>query len=665
MAKLPTLGAIVIDRVRPTTPGGAGRPKTSVGEALPVSARIFRDGHDLLAGRVRWRRAGAKGWHDVALAPGDDDRWSATITCTEVGVHHVQVEAWTDRFATWRKEVRAKVGAGDDVTLELEEGARILESLRRGVAREDRSRLDEAVAAIRRDGCSLDVRLNAALDDALVPIVEGIPTDGDRTRTRTLEVWCDRARARHSSWYEFFPRSEGGLRGALDRLDAVAEMGFDVVYFPPIHPIGTTARKGPNNTLHAGPDDPGSPWAIGGPDGGHTAVHPDLGTEADLVACVDRARELGMEIALDFALQCSPDHPWVVEHPEWFHHRPDGTIKHAENPPKKYQDIYPIDFWPAEESDRVALWEACRDVLLHWIDVGVRIFRVDNPHTKPVALWEWCIAEIQAEHPDVLFLAEAFTRPAMMSKLAEIGFSQSYTYFTWRHTKAELTDYVTELAHGELADVMRPNFWPNTPDILPKDLRDANRAAFQLRWLLAATLVPNHGLYSGYELCENAPASDTNEEYLFSEKYQITHRDWDRADSLAPFIGKVNAIVSAHPALRQLRDVRFHPVDHADVIAFSKGTLDPDGATDGDCVLVVCTLDPDRTVEATVHLDLAALGLPTWGAYRAHDELTGETYTWDGPSNYVRFDPDQDRVGHVLDLSDPLGTGASATGRGA
>jgi starch synthase (maltosyl-transferring) len=641
-----SLGAIVIDQLRPATPGGSGRPKTSVGEATPVQARIFRDGHDLLAARVSWRKAGGRKWTRSPLEQTVNDIWVGTVTCTEVGPHEVVVEAWTDVFATWRKELRLKVGANQDVTTELEEGARILERFVPACSGKGRSRVEETVATIRDDSATMDVRLNAALDDALVPLVAGIPHEGDLTAAEPISLWVDRERARHSAWYEFFPRSEGGFKGSLDRLDAVAEMGFDVVYFPPIHPIGTTARKGPNNTLDPGPDDVGSPWAIGGPEGGHTAIHPDLGTEEEFVAVVERAKELGMEIALDYALQCSPDHPWVQEHPEWFHHRPDGTIKYAENPPKKYQDIYPINFWPEDESDRVALWEACRDILRHWIDRGVRIFRVDNPHTKPVAFWEWCIADIQAEHPDVLFLAEAFTRPAMMSKLAEIGFSQSYTYFTWRHEKVEITEYVEELAHGPLADVMRPNFWPNTPDILGGVLRHGNRAAFLLRYLLAATLTPNFGVYSGYELRENEPAADTNEEYLFSEKYEVKSRDWDRPDSLAPFMAKVNGIRRAHPALQQLRDIRFHHVDNPNVIAYTKGSR-----ASGDLVLVIVNLDPVRTQEATVHLDLHAVGLPDREPYRARDELTGETYEWQGGANYVRFEPALDRVGHVLDLS--------------
>jgi len=644
--RTPSLGAIVIDQLRPATPGGGGRPKTSVGEATPVQARIFRDGHDLLAARARWRKAGARTWNHSSLAQSENDIWVGTLECTDVGPHEVVVEAWTDVFATWRKELRLKVGADQDVTTELEEGARILERFLPVCSGQGRSRVEDAVAAIRDDASTMDVRLNAALDDALVPLVAGIPHEGDLTASAPIPLWVDRERARHSAWYEFFPRSEGGFKGSLERLDAVAEMGFDVVYFPPIHPIGTTARKGPNNTLTPGPDDPGSPWAIGGPEGGHTAIHPDLGSEEELLAVVDKAKALGMEIALDYALQCSPDHPWVSEHPEWFHHRPDGTIKYAENPPKKYQDIYPINFWPEDEADRVALWEACRDVLIHWIDRGIRIFRVDNPHTKPVAFWEWCIAEVQADHPDVLFLAEAFTRPAMMSKLAEIGFSQSYTYFTWRHGKDELTEYVTDLAHGPLADVMRPNFWPNTPDILGGVLRHGNRAAFLLRYLLAATLTPNYGVYSGYELRENEPASDANEEYLFSEKYEVKSRDWDRPDSLAPFMGKVNRIRRAHPALQQLREIRFHHVDNDQVIAYTKGSR-----ASGDLVLVVVNLDPVHTQEATVHLDLHAVGLPEWEPFTARDELTGESYEWQGGANYVRFEPALDRVGHVLDLS--------------
>lgn len=614
-------------------------PKASVDEPVPASARIFRDGHDLLAGRLRWRAKGARTWNSAWLTDSGNDIWTAELLATSVGQHQFCFEAWTDSFATWRKEIRLKVAVGDDVTTELEEGARILESLLPEAPKASSTRVADAIIAMRRTNCTQDVRLNAALDDALVPLVAGIPVAPDVTRSETRDLWVDRERARHGAWYEFFPRSEGALKGATTRLDAVAEMGFDVVYLPPIHPIGTTARKGRNNTLDPAPDDVGSPWAVGGPAGGHTAIHPDLGDEDDFARLVERAEELDLEIALDYALQCSPDHPWVSEHPEWFHQRPDGSIKYAENPPKKYQDIYPINFWPADDGDRRALWDACRDVLLHWIERGVQIFRVDNPHTKPLAFWEWCIADIHDQHPGVLFLAEAFTRPAMMSKLAEIGFSQSYTYFTWRHGKEELTEYVEELAHGPLADVMRPNFWPNTPDILGGVLREGNEAAFRLRYVLAATLTPNYGVYSGYELLENQPASETNEEYLYSEKYEVKDRDWDEPHSIAPFMTRINEIRRRHPSFTQLRDIHFHHVDNDAIIAYSKGQ-----------VLVVVNLDPDHAQEATVHLDLAELGLAEWGPFPALDELTGDLFEWNGSANYVRLDPYTGQVAHVLAL---------------
>ena len=376
--------------------------------------------------------------------------------------------------------------------------------------------------------------------------MEGVP-DARLSSSAAHPLWVDRPRAGHAAWYELFPRSLGGLKGAIEHLSYVADLGFDVVYLPPIHPIGTTHRKGRGNSLVAGPDDPGSPWAIGGPDGGHDAIDPELGTLADFAAFIDAAEDLGLEVALDYALQCSPDHPWVRDHPEWFVRRPDGSIRYAENPPKKYQDIHPINFWPPDDTDRVALWEACRDVLEHWIGQGVRSFRVDNPHTKPLAFWDWIIRDVHDRHPEVLFLAEAFTAPAMMAKLAEIGFSQSYTYFTWRHEPWELREYVTELTHPPLVEYMRPSFWPNTPDILDDHLRHAPPSAFALRFILAATLVPLYGIYSGYELCENEPADDTTTEYRHSEKYELRARDYKQEPSLAPLIRTVNEIRRNHP----------------------------------------------------------------------------------------------------------------------
>jgi starch synthase (maltosyl-transferring) len=570
-----------------------------------------------------------------------NDRWTGTFTPTEVGRHEMVVEAWRDRFATWRHDVEIKAAVGDDVELELEEGARILESLAAGVGARARRRVLDAVAALRRQSCTLHVRLNAGLDDRVAELVAGVP-DADLT-TVTVPLWVDRPLAAYGAWYELFPRSEGGFADAAKRLTAVAEMGFDVVYLPPIHPIGVTDRKGPNNTLDPGPEDPGSPWAIGSADGGHTAIAPELGTLDDFREFCGEAADLGLEVALDYALQCSPDHPWVSAHPEWFWRRPDGSVRFAENPPKKYQDIYPINFWPEREADRAALWKACRDVLRYWIDQGVRIFRVDNPHTKPMAFWAWLIERIHRDHPDVIFLSEAFTRPKVMAKLAEVGFSQSYTYFTWRTEAWELRSYVEELAYGPTADYMRPNFWPNTPDILSGPLRHGPPAAFLVRYVLAATLVPSYGVYSGYELFENEPASDANEEYLHSEKYELRPRDWARPDTMAPFIATVNAIRHRHPAFRWLRNIRFHGSSNERLLVWTKGHVD-----DGDLVLVVVNLDAHNVQETVLDLDLGSVGLPWQGPFEATDELTSDSYMWDGNRPYVRLDPTHGQVAHII-----------------
>jgi starch synthase (maltosyl-transferring) len=640
---LGVLGRITIDAVRPTTPSGEFPAKAVVGEPVPVAADIFRDGHDLLGARVRWRRVGKAKWQQAPLRSLINDRWEGEMVPGEIGRHEFVVEAWRDRFATWRHDVEIKAAVGDDLDLELEEGARILEALAPGVAARDRKRVLDAVVGLRRTSCSLQVRLNAGLDDRVAGLVAGVP-DADLTATPPRGLWVDRERAGHGAWYELFPRSEGGFAGATKRLAAVADMGFDVVYLPPIHPIGTTARKGPDNALHAGPGDPGSPWAIGSPEGGHTAIAPELGTLADFRRFCAEATDLGMEVALDYALQCSPDHPWVHEHPEWFWRRPDGSIRYAENPPKKYQDIYPINFWPEREADRLALWTACRDVLRYWIDQGVRIFRVDNPHTKPMAFWAWLIDGIRRDSPDVILLSEAFTRPKVMAKLAEVGFTQSYSYFTWRTSAWELREYLHELAYGPTADYMRPNFWPNTPDILSGPLRHGPPAAFLLRFVLAATLVPNYGLYSGYELFENEPASDANEEYRHSEKYEIRRRDWTAADSMAPVITTVNEIRRRHPVFRRIDNITFHGTGGNDAfLVWSKGRVD-----DGDLVLVVVNLDPHTPQETVLDLDLGAMGLPWQGPFRVRDELGGETYTWDGAHPYVRLDPTSSQVAHIV-----------------
>lgn len=615
---------IVIDSVRPATLTRTYPAKAVVGETVVVSADIFREGHDILSARVRWRKAGGRRWVSSSLTHAGNDRWVGSIVPSEIGLYEFVVEAWTGRYASWRHDVLIKKEFGDDVSLELEEGARILEAmtpLRKSVSR--------AVAKLRENALSFNERLRGALSDDVAAFAISKPGK-DLSASPRMQLWVDRPAAMFGAWYEFFPRSEGGFREAIKRLHAVAEMGFDVVYLPPIHPIGLTARKGPNNSVDTLPGDPGSPWAIGSHEGGHTAIHKDLGTFEDFADFLEEASSLGLEVALDYALQCSPDHPWVRDHPEWFNRRPDGTIKYAENPPKKYQDIYPINFWP--DKGREELWDACRDVMRFWIERGVRIFRVDNPHTKPLRFWEWMLGEIRQEYPDVIFLSEAFTRPKMMAKLAEVGFSQSYTYFTWRNAKWELTEYLSELALGPKSDYMRPNFWTNTPDILSGPLRNGPPSAFRLRLVLAATMVPSYGMYSGYEIFENAPLSEHNEEYLDSEKYEIKSRDWSRSDSLAPFLRKINSIRRRHEAFKWLTNVTFHHSDDERVIVFSKRTGD-------DVMLMVVNLDPMETAQTRLWLDLDALSVSENESFEAYDELTDELFEWEGNAQYVKLDP--------------------------
>ncbi|MDQ1444334.1 MAG: hypothetical protein QOI20_798, partial [Acidimicrobiaceae bacterium] len=538
------LERIVIDDIRPRTPTGRYPAKAVIAEPLDITATIFKDGHDLLAARVCWRAADTKTWAEAAMSVESAglDLWSAAIAPTQLGLHEVAVEAWYDEWATIKHKLKAKLDAGQEVDVELAEAALAVERRAAETGMPQRKHLDSVAKALRDDVTTQAERYAALLGPTMDALMAGPLKPEYVTRSDTQQVWVDRTRALFASWYELFPRSYGGLRGVIERLPAIADMGFDIVYLTPIHPTGSTARKGRNNTPQAMPGDVGSVYAIGGPDGGHTDIDPALGTFDDFAALIDAAQSLGMEIALDNALQCSPDHPWVTEHPEWFHRRPDGSIAYAENPPKKYQDIYPLNFWPANDEDRQALWDACLHMFEFWVDKGVRVFRVDNPHTKPVAFWSWLIPQVQSEHPDVIFLSEAFTRPAVMAKLAEIGFSQSYTYFTWRTSKFELTEYLEEIAHSRKADFMRPNFWPNTHDILSGPLRNGPPAAFKTRLVLAATLVPSYGIYSGYELMENEPMSDANEDYMNSEKYEIKHRDWADPTSIAPYITRINAI---------------------------------------------------------------------------------------------------------------------------
>ncbi|MFF0226862.1 alpha-1,4-glucan--maltose-1-phosphate maltosyltransferase [Streptomyces sp. NPDC004629] len=648
MSSTPAIGRIPVLDVRPVVLGGRRPAKAVVGETFEVSATVFREGHDAVAAHVvLCDPEGRPGpWTPMRETAPGTDRWGADVTPDAMGRWTYHVEAWGDPVTTWRHTAGIKIPAGLDTGLVLEEGA---ELYARAAARvpqgPDRDLVLAAARSLGDDSRPPRERLAVASAPEVEEVLARHPLRELVTASTPLPLLVERERALYGSWYEFFPRSEGTpqhphgtFRTAARRLKPIADMGFDVVYLPPIHPIGTTHRKGRNNTLTAHPDDVGVPWAIGSPQGGHDTVHPALGTTEDFRHFVEQATAHGLEIALDLALQCSPDHPWVHKHPHWFHHRPDGTIAHAENPPKKYQDIHPLAF----DTDMDGLITETLRILRHWMACGVRIFRVDNPHTKPVVFWERVIADINTTDPDVIFLAEAFTRPAMMHTLAQIGFQQSYTYFTWRTTKQELTDHLTELT-GEAAAYMRPNLFTNTPDILHAYLQHGGRPAFETRAVLAATLSPTWGIYSGYELCENTPLHEGSEEYLNSEKYQLTPRDWDTAThehrTIAPLITRLNTIRRRHIALRRLRNLRFHSTDNDAVLAYSKRTGD-------DTVVVVVNLDAHHTQEATVSLDMPQLGLDWHESVPVHDELTGETYHW-GRTNYVRLTPGR-APAHVL-----------------
>ena len=616
-----------------------------MGEMVTVRATVFKDGHDVIAARLVVHRSTPDPGAPATVAVMSDlgnDEWRAHWRPERLGLHHLTIEAWTNRHATWAHKARIKLRAGQDIDVEIAEAVLMVEE--RLAAGGDSVVLLPALGALKDDGLPPEQRLAPALSARLGAALAGPAGSSDRTESALVPIWVDRPRALVGSWYELFPRSYGGFRGTARRVPDLAAMGFDVLYLPPIHPIGTKFRKGRNNTLTATAEDPGSPWAIGSSAGGHTAIDPGLGTFGDFSYLLDTLDAHGMEVALDYALQCAPDHPWVHQHPEWFHHRPDGSIAYAENPPKKYQDIYPINFWPEDDADRAALWDACKAILDFWIERGVRIFRVDNPHTKPIAFWEWLIPAVQKDHPEIILLAEAFTRPKVMAKLAEVGFTQSYTYFTWRteqYGHEGIRSYVEELA-GAKADFMRPSFWPNTPDILSGPLRDGPPAAFALRLVLAATLSPSWGMYSGYELYENEPASPDSEEYLFSEKYEIKHRDFHQSGSLVELITAVNRIRRRHPGLQRLRSTRFHQSDNPQIITYSKVSDDGD-----DVVLMVVSLDPYHVQEATLGLDLGALGLPVDRPFAVVDELSLERYDWLGPNPYVRLEP-WARVAHVL-----------------
>ncbi len=586
---------IRIERIWPQIDGGRYPVKRTVGARVDVWATLLRDGHEVLGGALRYRPAGTRRWREAPLEaiPEDLDRWHGSFVADRLGRWQFGVVAWVDRVASWKRELARKVEAGQqDLTSELSEGA----------------------ALLGRDSLTVEEGLAAEIGDRSERVVAD----------ETLEIVVDSERATFGSWYELFPRSWGGFAGVEKLLPEFAELGFDVLYLPPVHPIGRTHRKGRNNAPVARRSDPGSPWAIGSELGGHKALHPDLGSARDFARLSRRAEQLGIAIALDFAIQCSPDHPWLREHPDWFHRRPDGTLKYAENPPKRYQDIYNVNF---DTEDWRALWSELRDIVLHWVAQGVKVFRVDNPHTKPIAFWEWLIAEVQRSHPETVFLAEAFTRPAMMALLAKAGFSQSYTYFTWRNTKAELTSYMTELTRSELPQFFRPNFFANTPDILHAYLAEGGPPAFEARLVLAATLSPSYGLYSGFERCEAVPLSEASEEYLDSEKYEVKKRTLK--GPLLSLIGRLNAVRRANPALRELDNLTFLETENEHLIAYLKRS--------GDNVVIACVnLDPTSAHEGVVILPPES-GLPT--AFDVSDLLGDAVFTWRLGSNYVRLEP--------------------------
>lgn len=657
-------GRVPLQRPAPSVPGDLFRPSAFAGEAVPFRVTAFREGHDAIGVHLRLISPdGAESLHRLTPLNDGFDRWSVLVAPLSEGIWRFRYEAFGDDFATWQHAAAIKIAAGVDVELMRESGALLLKRAAGEKSRPaaERKRLDAAAARLRDVAADAVDALEVVRDVELASIFAARPLQSLLTIGDQRELLVERERAGVGAWYEFFPRSEGAERlpdgtvrsgsfvTARDRLAGVAAMGFDVLYLPPIHPIGRAHRKGPNNTLTAGPNDPGSPWAIGGPEGGHDAVHPDLGTLEDFRGFLAAASDAGLEVALDLALQASPDHPWVTEHPEWFTTLPDGSIAYAENPPKKYQDIYPINF----DNDPAGIRAEVLRVVRHWIAQGVRIFRVDNPHTKPLQFWEWLIATIADETPGVVFLAEAFTRPAPMQGLAMAGFQQSYSYFTWRNTKEELEEFLASVAH-DTADFMRPNLFVNTPDILTEYLQYGGRPAYKIRAAIAATAGASYGVYAGYELVENV-ARPGSEENIDNEKYEYKLRDWaaaeERGESLAPFLTRLNEIRRAHPALRQLRNLSFHWSDDEAIVVFSKhlpAELTADGVAD--TILVVVNVDAHSARETTVHLDTTVWGIAPGDEYEVEDLLTGAVWTWND-HNYVRLDAFVEPV-HILHVKE-------------
>jgi starch synthase (maltosyl-transferring) len=635
----------IIEAVSPNIDSGRFPVKRIVGDDCVVEADIFRDGHEVIRAAIKWRRKQDLLFNQAPMAPIGNDRWRGQFPIRENTRYVFTIEAWTDRYASWIQDFTKKARAGREVASDLLEGIRLLQELAARTTGPIRETLEAALAKARE--CLARHPADAA-DFLGSSEIEAISAqNGERFEANSyapmLEVIADRPRARFGAWYEIFPRSLGKpgqpatLRTAEHHLSYIRDLGFDVAYLTPIHPIGLTNRKGPNNRLAADGSSPGSPWAIGSPAGGHTAIEPSLGTLADFDHFVATANRLGLEIALDFAIQASPDHPWVRQHPEWFRHRPDGSIKYAENPPKEYQDIYPINF---DTEQQLELIEELRDTVMFWVRRGVKIFRVDNPHTKPVRFWEWLIGAVQARHPEVIFLSEAFTRPKIMKALAKAGFSQSYTYFTWRNSKYEITEYLTELTQSDSAEYFRPNFFANTPDILTDILQTGGRPAFKMRLVLAATLSPSYGIYSGYELCENIAVPGT-EEYQDSEKYQIKVRDWDRPGNIKEFVARLNRIRQDNPALQQFLNLQFLPADSDQILFYAKTTADGSNV-----LLIAVNLDPSQWHECTVTVPPSLVGTAPGQQYRVVDLLTGSAYTW-GERNYVKLDP-QAEPAHIM-----------------
>jgi starch synthase (maltosyl-transferring) len=631
---------VVIEGVYPEVDGGQFPIKRVAGESVVVEADIFADGHDSISCQVLYRSDTEPDWRVQSMHLLKNGRWRAEFQVTKLGRYRYTIEGWIDPFKTWRRDLMKRIKVPQDLRVDFLVGADLLEDAAGRASGGESTRLADCARLLRQES-DQETKVEIELSDEIAGLMDRHPARSFATRYgKELMVMVEREKALFSAWYEVFPRScasESGRHGTFKDCEAwlpdIASMGFDVLYLPPIHPIGRTFRKGKNNSVVAQPDDVGSPWAIGAEEGGHTSVHPQLGTLDDFRRLVAKAQEYGIEVALDIAFQCSPDHPYTRDHAEWFRKRPDGTIQYAENPPKKYQDIYPFDF---ETSQWRELWVELRRVFAFWIQQGVRIFRVDNPHTKALPFWQWVIGSLKEEYPDVLFLAEAFTRPQVMYRLAKLGFSQSYTYFTWRNTKQELTDYFSELTGSEESDYFRTNLWPNTPDILPEFLQVGGRPAFMIRLILAATLGSNYGIYGpAFELCENAAAGPGSEEYLNSEKYELKHRDLNSPLSLKSLIARINQIRRDNPALQSNRNLRFHETDNPLVICYSKSTDDLTNT-----IVVVVNLDALHTQPAWINLDLESLGLDANRAFQAHDLLSDARYLWQGKRNYVELVPE-------------------------